>query len=224
MVSHDVVVPALYEAEVAHSRRSPLVHRFGYRTTYWLVDFDELPQVRGIARWCTGVRKQDHVDIRGFLKDHGVAAARVVMLTGARSFGYTFDPISVFWCYDEADEQCAVVAEVHNTYGDRHAYLLEPDTRDEAEVEKAMHVSPFNEMGGTYRIRTSPPASTVSVRVSLEREGHEPFVASLRGTRRPLTRTSALASMLRHSGARTRILIQWEALRLWRRGLRVQPR
>ena len=136
MVSPDVVVPALYEADVAHSRRSPLVHRFEYRTTYWLVDFDELPQPRGIARWCTGVRKQDHVDIRGFLDDHGVAAARVVMLTGARSFGYTFDPISVFWCYDEADAQCAVVAEVHNTYGGRHAYLLEFDAHGEAEIEK----------------------------------------------------------------------------------------
>jgi hypothetical protein len=224
MVSRDVVVPALYEAEVVHSRRSPLIHRFAYRTTYWLVDFDELPRQRGIARWCTAIRKQDHVDIRGFLKDHGVAAARVVMLTGARSFGYTFDPISVFWCYDDADAQCAVVAEVHNTYGGRHAYLLEFDTRGDAEIEKAMPVSPFNGMGGTYRIRTSTPTSNVSVRVSLEREGQEPFVASLRGTRRPLTRTSALASMLRHSSVRTRILIQWEALRLWRRGLRVQPR
>jgi DUF1365 family protein len=224
MVSHDVLVPALYEAEVAHSRRSPLVHQFTYRATYWLVDFDELPQPRGFVRWCTGVRKQDHVDVRGFLDDHGVVAARVVMLTGARSFGYTFDPISVFWCYDEVDAQCAVVAEVHNTYGGRHAYLLDFDTHGEAEIEKAMPVSPFNEMRGTYRIRASPPASTVLVRVSLEREGHEPFVASLRGTRRPLTRTSALSSMLRHSSARTRILIQWEALRLWRRGLTVQPR
>jgi DUF1365 family protein len=224
MVSSDVVVPALYEAEVVHSRRSPLVHRFAYRTTYWLVDFDKLPQQRGIARWCTGIRRQDHVDIRGFLKDHGVAAARVVMLTGARNFGYTFDPISVFWCFDEVDAQCAVVAEVHNTYGGRHAYLLEFDARGEAQIEKAMPVSPFNETGGTYRIRTSPPTANVLVRVALEREGQEPFVASLRGTRRPLTRTTALVSMLRHSSVRTRTLIQWEALRLWRRGLRVQPR
>jgi DUF1365 family protein len=220
----DVVVPVLYEAEVAHSRRSPLVHHFEYRATYWLVDFDELPQLRGIARWCTGVRTQDHVDIRGLLQGHGVAAARVLMLSGARSFGYVFDPISVFWCYDEADALCAVVAEVHNTYGDRHAYFLELDADGEAEIEKAMYVSPFNDIGGTYRIRASPPTSTVSVRVTLEREGHAPFVASLRGKRRPLTWTSALVSVVRHSSARTRILIQWEALRLWRRGLMVQPR
>ena len=146
------------------------------------------------------------------------------MLSGARSFGYTFDPISVFWCYDEDDAQCAVVAEVHNTYGGRHAYLLELGCDGESEMEKAMYVSPFNDTGGKYRIRVSPPTSTVSVLVSLDREGEEPFVATLRGRRRPLTRTSALVSMLRHSGARTRVLIQWEALRLWRRGLTVQPR
>jgi DUF1365 family protein len=224
MVSHDVVVPVLYQADVAHSRRSPLVHRFGYRATYWLVDFDALPHPRGMVGWCTGVRKQDHVDIRSFLMDRGMAPTRVVMLSGARSFGYTFDPISVFWCYDEDDAQCAVVVEVHNTYGGRHAYLLELGGDGEAEIEKAMYVSPFNDMEGRYRIRVSPPTSTLSVLVSLEREGEEPFVASLRATRRPFTRTSALFCMLRHSSARTRILIQWQALRLWRRGLAVQPR
>jgi uncharacterized protein len=224
MVSEDLVVPALYVADVAHSRRSPLVYRFRYRATYWLVDFDELPQPRGIARWCTGVGKQDHVDVRTLLEDQGIAATRVVMLSGARSFGYAFDPISVFWCYDKSDAQCAVVAEVHNTYGDRHAYLLDIDADGEAHIEKAMHVSPFNTAKGMYRIRVSPPTSTVSVWVSLEREGQEPFVATLRGARRPLTVRSALVSMLRHSSVRTRILIQWEAIALWRRGLAVQPR
>ena len=224
MVSEDVVVPTLYVADVTHSRRSPLVHHFRYRATYWLVDFDALAQPRGTPWRFRRVRAQDHVDVRTFLKDLGIDPTRVVMLAGARSFGYAFDPISVFWCYDGADAQCAVVAEVHNTYGERHAYLLELDADGEAEIEKAMYVSPFNGREGTYRIRVSPPTSTVSVVASLEREGEEPFVATLRGTRRRLTTTSALLSMVRHSSLRTRLLIQWEALRLWRRGLEVQPR
>lgn len=224
MVSEEVIVPALYVADVAHSRRSPLVHRFRYRSTYWLVDFDALARPRGIAERCNGVRTQDHIDPRKFLRSHEIEPTRVVMLTGTRSFGYAFDPISVFWCYDESGAQCAVVAEVHNTYGERHAYLLEPGVDGEAEVEKALFVSPFNDMQGAYRIRVSAPTATVSVRVSLERDGEEPFVATLRGTRRPFTIGSALVSMLRHSSVRTRILIQWEALRLWRRGLTVQPR
>jgi uncharacterized protein len=223
-VSRDLVVPALYEAEVTHARRSPLTHRFTYRATYWLVDFDRLPQPRGMVRWCTRVRSEDHVDIRALLEERGCAASRIVLLCGARSFCYAFDPISVFWCYDDVHEQCTVVAEVHNTYGDRHAYVLEPDATGTAEVEKALYVSPYNGVEGNYRIRISPPASSVSVLVSLEGAGQEPFVATLQGTRRPFTMPSALRAALRHSGARTRLLIQWEALRLWRRGLKVQPR
>jgi uncharacterized protein len=224
MVSEDVVVPTLYVADVTHSRRSPLVHHFRHRATYWLVDFDALSQPRGIPWRFRRIRNQDHVDVRSFLKDRGISPARVMMLAGATSFGYAFDPISVFWCYDVADAQSAVVAEVHNTYGERHAYLLEFDADGEAEIEKAMYVSPFNGMEGTYRIRVSPPKSTVSLFVSLEREGEEPFVATLRGTRRRLTTMSALLSVVRHSSLRTRLLIQWEALRLWRRGLKVQSR
>jgi uncharacterized protein len=220
----DLVVPALYEAEVSHVRRAPLKHRFDYRASYWLVDFDRLPQLGRPVRWCTGVRREDHVDIRRVLADEGRSASRIVLLSGARSFGYAFDPISVFWCYDEADTRCTVVAEVHNTYGGRHAYVLEPDPEGTAEVGKALYVSPFNGVDGTYRIRISPPTSSVSVLVSLERPGEEPFVATLRGTRRPFTMKSMMVAALRHSGARTRLLIQWQAVRLWRRGLKVQPR
>ena len=228
MVSGDLVVPSLYVADVAHSRRSPLVHRFHYRATYWLVDFDAVAKPRSLARRCAGVRAQDHVDVRSFLKVRGIDPARVIMLTGARSFGYAFDPISVFWCYDEAGNQGAIVVEVHNTYGERHAYLLDLDpdvgTETEAEVDKVMYVSPFNDVKGTYRIRVSSPTAVVRIGVTLEREGEEPFVATLDGTRRALTVGSALWSVLRHSSARTRFLIQWEAVKLWRRGLTVQPR
>jgi DUF1365 family protein len=224
MVSEALVVPALYVADVGHSRRSPLVHRFRYRATYWLVDFDALAKQRGIAKRCAGVRRKDHVDVRSFLKCRGIDPTRVIMLSGARNFGYAFDPISVFWCYDETGAQSAVVAEVHNTYGERHAYLLDLGANGEAEVEKAMYVSPFNDMKGVYRIRVSSPTATVRLWVTLERDGEEPFVATLQGTRRPLTIGSALMSVLRHSSVRTRILVQWEAVRLWRRGLTVQPR
>jgi DUF1365 family protein len=224
MVSRDLVVPALYRAKVRHARRSPIRHRFAYGATYWLVDFDRLPEEPGIVRWCTRVRREDHVDIRAILHDKGVNASRIVMLSGARSFGYAFDPISVFWCYDEASTGCTVVAEVHNTYGDRHAYVLEPDGDGAAEIEKVMYVSPFNSVDGTYRIRVSPPGSSVSVQVSLDRAGQEPFVATLQATRRPFTAFAAVSAAVRHSGLRTRALIQWEALRLWRRGLKVQPR
>ena len=209
---------------MAHARRTPLRHAFSYRASYWLVDFDHLPQPRGFCGLFARVRSTDHLDVRRLLDENGVAASRVVMLSGARTFGYVFNPITVFWCYDEADAPCAVVIEVHNTYGDRHAYLLEPDAEGEASVAKAMYVSPFNPIDGTYRIKVDAPGSSVGVTVTLERRGEEPFVATLRGQRQPTTQWAVLRSALRHSAARTRMLILWQGLRLWHRGLKVQPR
>jgi len=217
-------LPALYEVAVTHARRSPLRHEFSYRASYWLVDFDHLPQPRGLHGLFVRVRSTDHLDVRRLLEENGVVASRVVMLSGARTFGYVFNPITVFWCYDEADAQCAVVIEVHNTYGDRHAYVLEPDAEGAANVAKAMYVSPFNSIDGTYVVRVDAPGSSVGVTVTLERPGEEPFVATLRGQRQPTTPRTVLRSAVRHSGARTRMLIQWQGLRLWHRGLKVQPR
>jgi uncharacterized protein len=217
-------LPALYEADVTHVRRSPLRHQFTYRASYWMVDFDRLPQPRGFARLCVRIRRKDHLDIRALLEERGIRASRVVMLTGARTLGYAFDPITVFWCFDETGTQCAIVAEVHNTYGDRHAYLLEPSGDDAVDVAKVMYVSPFNGVDGTYRIKVDPPGPTVGVSVTLERKGEAAFVATLRGRRQSITPGSVIGSTVRHSGARTRLLIGWQGLRLWGRGLKVQPR
>jgi DUF1365 family protein len=224
MVSTDLVLPALYEVDVTHTRRSPLRHSFRHRSSYWLVDFDQLPQPTGVAGWCARVRRDDHMDIRQLLADHDIDAASVVMLSGARTLGYAFNPISLFWCYDEAGASCAVVAEVHNTYGGRHAYVLPPGADGESTVQKELYVSPFNPVEGSYRIRAGEPSASVRVSVTLERPGADPFVATLHGTRQPITFRSVARSACRHSGGRTRLLIQWHALGLWRRGLKVQPR
>jgi DUF1365 family protein len=224
MVSESPQVPALYTADIEHARRSPLRHAFTYRASYWLVDFDRLPQLRGAAHWCAQIRARDHMDIRRLVAERGLAATRMVMLTGARNFGYVFNPITIFWCYDENDEISAVVAEVHNTYGERHAYVLEPDPSASTHVPKEMYVSPFNPVDGAYRISVSEPGRHVRVSVTLERPGAEPFVATLRASRQKLTAIAAVRSALRHSGVRTRLLIQWQGLRLWHRGLAVQPR
>ena len=74
------------------------------------------------------------------------------MLTTARTLGYVFNPITVFWAYDRAGDRTAVVAEVHNTYGGRHAYLLRPDRAGYAEADKALYVSPFYPADGRYQI------------------------------------------------------------------------
>jgi uncharacterized protein len=217
-------LPALYDAIVTHSRRAPVVNRFRYDTSYWLVDYDNLPRRRGLVGRLVRFEQSDHVDVRALLEGHGMRADRILMLAMARTFGHVFNPISVFWCYDETGATLAVLCEVHNTYGESYTYFLEPDAAGSFTVEKMMYVSPFYPVDGHYDIRVSEPSSTVSLSVTLRREDDAPFVATLRGTQRD----ARLASLVRHSlwrpALRVAFLIRWQAFRLWRRGLRVQPR
>ena len=217
-------LPALYATEVADTRRTPIANHFRYRASYWLVDFDRLPRPRGIQGRLARFERSDHSDVRAFLCERGVAADRILMLAMPRTLGYVFNPISVFWCYD-ADGACiAAVAEVHNTYGGRHTYLLRPDEHGHSEVNKAMYVSPFYPVDGYYDIRVSEPGASVSVTVALHRDDDPPFVATLRGERGDASNLNVVKASLVHSALRVTILIHWQAARLWWRGLKVQPR
>ena len=218
------LLPVLYVTEIEHTRRAPVANHFRYRASYWLVDFDRLPQHRGILRVLARFEPSDHSDIRAFLAEHGIEAKRVLMLASPRTFGYVFNPISVFWSYGANEKQSAVVAEVHNTYGDRHTYLLQPDEHGRSRVNKEMYVSPFYPVDGYYDIRVSEPGRSVSVTVTLHREDDLPFVATLRGERRAAGPLSVVMSSLIYPALRTSILIRWQALRLWLRGLKVQTR
>jgi DUF1365 family protein len=216
--------PSLYEGVVTHTRRTPLVNRFRYRAGYWLVDYDRLPQP---TRWMGAVarvRRDDHADVRSLLSERGLVADQILVLATGRTLGYVFNPISIFWCYDDAGEPTAVLAEVHNTYGGSHVYVLDGEAGAETEIDKELYVSPFYSTEGSYRIRVSPPGPTVSVSVTLEQPGHEPFVATLAATRRPLSVANVLRVSLRYPALRTSALIRWQALRLWIRGLKVVPR
>ena len=123
---------------IAHGRVERVSHGFAYRHPIGWSTSTTAGLRAGSGS--LGVRRSDHLgdpalDLRAnvdaFLALHGVdlAGGRVLMLTNARSFGYVFNPLTVFWCYDRRGELVAVVAEVHNTYGDRHCYLLRPDAR-----------------------------------------------------------------------------------------------
>ncbi len=217
-------IPALYASVVTHSRHAPISNRFQYRASYWLVDYDELPRLKGLAWHLARFEHSDHSDVRALLTEHGVTADRILMLAMPRTLGYVFNPISVFWCYDAIGELVACLAEVHNTYGQAHAYFLQPDGTGRCEVAKELYVSPFYPVDGSYDIRVSDPGASLSVTVTLHRDADPPFVASLRGTRRPATTTAVLQATLLHPALRVALLIRWQAVRLWARGLKVQAR
>ena len=80
-------------------------------------------------------------------------SGRVLMLATPRSVGHAFNPLSVFWCHRPDGGLECVVAEVHNTYGERRAYLLRPDPDGKAEHDKELHVSPFFDVTGRYQLQ-----------------------------------------------------------------------
>lgn len=221
-----IVTPALYEATVAHTRRAPISNRFRYRTAYWLYDADHPPRLRWPARLLARFNSCDHLDIHAVLAERGLSADRIVTFAHARMLGYVFNPISVHWCYQRDDELVAVVAEVHNTYGGRHAYVLLPDADGTTTIDKAMYVSPFYPVDGRYRIRVSAPTERVALSVQLTRDGDEPFVATLTARRLPVTWHNLVRFAVRYpfTPLRTSMLIRRQGLALWARGLKVQPR
>ena len=132
---------ALYEVTISHARSAPLRNVFRYRGYLWLVDLDHLPRVPWLARF----RARDHLgdprasiraNLEAFLAARGVdlGGGRVTMLAQARVLGYVFNPLTVYWCHRPDDTLACVVAEVHNTYRQRHAYLLPGVRRRGAEA------------------------------------------------------------------------------------------
>jgi uncharacterized protein len=231
-----VTAPALYRTRIRHVRRTPLRHAFTYRGLSWFVDLDDLPRLPVWLRPFARFDGRDHfageaalrAGLDAVLADAGVDPTgwRVTALLAPRAFGYVFNPLSLYWCHDESGDVRCVVAEVHNTYGGRHPYVLFPDADGRAETEKVFYVSPFNPVEGRYTLQVPEPGTQLAVSVTLHRDGHRPFVASMHGRRTPVTTARVAGAVFRVPLApqlvAARIRIQGVAL--WLRGLPVVPR
>lgn len=139
--------------------------------------------------------------------------------------GHTFDPLSVFWAIAPDESLTCIVAEVHNTYGERHAYLLETDDHGRAQVDKAFYVSPFFAVDGAYDLQFTLPPDAVSTTIILRQGGDAVFSATFRGTPRPATtgRLVRLLVTLPLMTHRTSLLIRIHGVWLWLRRLPVIP-
>ena len=225
-------VPALptggqvYETTISHTRRAPFKRTFEHASSTWVVDLDALPDHGVLGRF----EARDHLgspertiraNVEALLAQHDIdlGGGRILMAANARAFGYCFNPISVFWCWDAHGERVATVVEVHNTYGDRHAYLVQPDANGRASTPKAMYVSPFHGTDGRYELAVPVPGRHLAIAVTLHSDDGAVFSASLQGRRgdRPVWRSAPAA--LRHSA-----LIRAHGIWLWLRRLPIRPR
>ncbi len=229
---------ALYETRVNHVRADPLRNAFSYRSYQWLVDLDALPTLPRLLSPFARFESRDHLgdptqslraNIDAYLAENGIdlGGGRVDMLTNARVLGYVFNPLTVYWCHNASDESLAcVIAEVHNTYGGRHRYLLRTDDRGRAEVGKEFYVSPFYEVAGRYSMSLPEPADKLALSITLHPPKGATFVASVTGLRRP-AHGVALIRLLVGRPWSTRLVsarIRWQGIRLYLRGLPVIPR
>jgi hypothetical protein len=237
---------AIYSGWLEHRRMAPRRHAFRYRLFMAYLDLAELDSVFA-GRWLWSTRRMAlaRFDRRDHLGDPSVPLDRAVrdlvaerigrrplgpirLLTQLRTFGYVFNPVSFYYCFDEADQRLdAIVAEVNNTpWGERHCYVLDaaPAGADSrwvrARSAKAMHVSPFHPMALDYRWGFRVPDERLAVHMALTpREDPAPplFDALLMLRRRRITGLALATTLLRFPLMPQRVIaaIHWQALRLW---------
>ena len=234
---------ALYDAVLEHERYAPARNAFRYRIYQLLLDLDELDELAASIpflsvdrRNLVEIRSADHLgdpalsigdNVRAWLDSRDVAVpdGRIQLLTHARTLGYVFNPVSFYFLRNADDSLATVVAEVHNTFGERWPYLLgapgelDADGRMRFSTEKRFHVSPFMEIAGTYRFLLGEPGARLMVRIDEERDGERLFRAVLRGEQRPLTSGALAHALVRYPWLTGQIMarIHWQALQLWRK-------
>lgn len=238
---------ALYIGAVMHRRLRPKVHQFRYRAFWLLIDLDELPVLTARLKLFShnrfnlfalheadlgdGSATPLRIQAERRLAEAGIdiADGAIRLLCMPRTLGYSFNPISIYYCHRPGGELAAIIYEVHNTFGERHAYVAPIDT-DSDEIRqncrKAFYVSPFMDMDLAYQFRLSEPAERVAVGINASKGGERVLHASLAGLRRELTDRALLQTFLRIPliTAKVTLAIHWEALRLWLKGMRLRSR
>jgi uncharacterized protein len=229
-------LPALVVGRVTHRRGGRVRHAFRHRVYLWLIDLDSVPRPPGHLRWFADFSGEDHLGdprltIKGNIENYLARSSidlgdrgRVLMLASARVLGHVFDPLSVFWCFDSTGRLACIVAEVHNTHRERHAYLLHPDQAGVATTGKDFYVSPFFDVSGTYELRFTLTPDRVSTAVVLRRQDAVAFSAAFHGRPEPATRRNLARLIIRQPLMTQRVsaLIRVHGIWLWLRGLPVR--
>lgn len=240
---------SLYTVRVMHRRRVAPLYRFVYQIFYLLLDIDRLDELHRRLRWFShnrfnlfAIHDLDHGRgepgglrrwAEAVLADHGVQlqGGRIRLLTQPRMFGWAFNPVS-FWYCEHADGRLrAVIAEVNNTFGERHSYVLTAQQAGasagavlpyevELRKEKCFHVSPLFDLVGLYHFRFAEPSESLRVWLDETREGLPLIDTAISGQRRELDDGVLLAQLIRMPVQALKVLaaIHWQALKIWLRG------
>ncbi len=209
----------IYVGEVMHVRHQPAKHHLRYPIYFYAFDLDELGKLHREIKFFSHNRRNivalkdaDYLKgegtikqrLLGFLKHHGINKniARVVLITQARFLGYVFNPVSFYYCYGKNEALLCIVAEVNNTFGEKHLYILDkPVKRTKGFVEfahdKQFHVSPFNNVDGYYSFRFSENLEKIDITITLHRAEGTILTARLTGAGVPIDAKSMRAVIMK---------------------------
>lgn len=226
----------LVYGQVMHARLRPAPHRFVYPLFYVRLNLARLDECQsrwfGVDRWRPlSIRRRDYGPrdgsslerwMRALLRAHQIDADGDIWLqTFPRVAGYAFNPVSFWHCHDSAGQLRAVLAEVNNTFGESHRYLMPiaPTAGGVATctADKQMHVSPFCPVEGHYRFRFRLGAARHCTGLDYSDKDGLLLRTSLSGHPVPMTERALAAALLRYPllGLGIVLRIHWQALRLW---------
>jgi len=233
----------LYEGQVRHRRFLPRAHNFAYRLFYVYLDLDEIEQVFS-RRWLWSLKWPALVQFRrkDYLGDPEITLKQAIqdlveqatgtrpkgpirLLTHLRYFGYVFNPVSFYYCFDAEDKHLdTIVAEITNTpWNERHAYVLSVEQGENHQqhfqfgFDKDFHVSPFMPMDMQYRWFFNAPDDRLNVHMINLRQGNRYFDATLRMKRQPMNATQCTRILLHYPLMTLKVIagIYWQAFRLY---------
>ena len=220
--------------KVMHRRHHPVENRFVYPVFFLLVNLSE---ISNRTSWLFGVNQRRPVSvnyrdygngrdpqlwIKQLLKDNGVAEmdGDIWLQTFPRVLGFLFNPVSFWYCTRADGTVGAIVAEVNNTFGERHCYILQADADGQFQdiaTNKKLYVSPFYPVEGGYKFNFNLDFENPNVQIDYYDNGELQLNTAIWGRSRPLSQSNLIHGLLRQPFLTFGVVakIHWQALRLW---------
>jgi DUF1365 family protein len=234
----------IYSGITTHKRFKPKEHFFSYKTFSLLIDLSEIPALEkkinffsynkfnilsfynidhgprdgtSLNKWVKKILSKKKINIEG---------GKVKLLCFPRFFGYVFNPLSVFYCYDKKSNIRAVLYEVKNTFNEQHTYVFRSNSSSNIilhKCKKKFYVSPFISMKAFYNFRLSKPKNSISILIKQNDISGPLLIAHQSGKRIKLNSYNLFVQFLKHPLMSFKIIaaIHFEAFRLWTKGIKL---
>tara|TARA_Y100000389_G_C17340180_1_gene452870 strand:+ start:33 stop:797 length:765 start_codon:yes stop_codon:yes gene_type:complete len=233
----------IYSGSVIHKRFKPKEHFFKYKVFSLFLDLSELNELDDKLNFFSlnkfnliSFHEVDHGNrdgsslfdwVKNNLSNNNVSTVniRVKLLCYPRILGYVFNPLSVFFVYDQNENLISILYEVKNTFGEQHTYFFKVENQNKLiqnNCSKKFHVSPFIEMNCNYFFKILNPAQKLSVIIDQYDQKGKILFASQDGERSDLTSKNLMKSYLKHPLMTFKIIsaIHFEAFKLWMKGIK----